>query len=95
MAAFRHIVLFRFDDGIEVEQVIAAVKRIQALRTLPGILDWRVETSTDLRKGVVVVQNVLFESEIAFSAYRASDEHKKLAESLSGIANWLVADYRE
>jgi len=93
--AIRHIVLFHFYDIIDEETRSNAVDQIQELRTLPGILDWRIETSIDDRKGPVVVQNVLFESDEAFAGYRASDGHKAVGETLSGIADWLIADYHE
>jgi len=95
MAAIRHIVLFRFDEGIEVEQQFEAIRKIQRLSVLPGILEWRLETSMDERKGDIVVQNVLFESDEAFAAYRASDGHKAVGLAMSGISNWLIADYKD
>jgi len=93
MARLRHIVLFRFYDVIDEESRMYAVDKISALRDRPGILQWTLETSIDDRKGPVIVQNVLFESEEAFELYRQDDKHKGVGEALSGMADWLVADY--
>ena len=95
MARLRHIVLFRFYDVIDEDSRMYAVDQISALRDQPGILEWTLKASIDGRKGPVIAQNVLFESEAAFELYRQSDKHKGVGETLSGMADWLVADYLE
>ena len=95
MARLRHIVLFRFYDAIDEDSRLSSIDTISALRDQPGILEWTLQTSIDGRKGPVVVQNVLFESEEAFDLYRQSDKHKSVGLTLSAVADWLVADYLE
>lgn len=95
MSAIRHIVLFKFYDVIDDESRMYAIDKLRSLEDLPGIVEWRLEASTDRRKGLVVVQNVLFESEQAFDTYRESAEHKDIGTTLSALADWLVADYPE
>lgn len=95
MAKLRHIVLFRFYDVIDDDTRMLAIEKIESLRTLPGILEWRLEASNDVRKGWVIAQNVLFASEEALSNYRESSEHKGVGVTLSAVADWLIADYLE
>lgn len=93
--SLRHIVVFRFYPPIDDDSRLHAIGKLQSLKTLPGILEWRLEVSIDERKGPVIVQNVLFESGEALEGYRRSEEHKGVAETLSAMADWLVADYEE
>ncbi len=95
MTAVRHLVLFRFHDSVDQETRTNALESVRALRELPGILEWRLEVSTDDRKGVVVAQNVLFDSESAFQRYRQDPRHRRAGEVLAELADWLVADYAE
>jgi heme-degrading monooxygenase HmoA len=95
VAPLRHIVLFRFHDGVGAEERTEAVKKLRGLGDLPGILSWRLELSTDARKGNVVVQNVLFGSSEDFAAFRSSRLHEETGQVMSGISDWLVADYEE
>jgi hypothetical protein len=88
-------VLFRFHEVIDDDSRMHALDLINSMSKFPGILEWRVEASMDLRKGVVAVQNVLFESQEVFDAYRAHPTHADVGLALSGMSNWLVADYVE
>jgi hypothetical protein len=93
--SLRHIVLFRFYDVIDEDTRAEAIGAIQGLSVLPGILEWRLDASIDVRKGPVIAQNVLFEDQAAFEAYRDSAEHKAVGVTLSAVADWLIADYVE
>lgn len=95
MAAYRHIVVFQFYDAIDEESRMHAVERLRSLNDSPGVVEWRVEVSIDDRKGPVVVQNVLFDTQESYEKYRATPEHADIAAILSGLSNWLVADYIE
>ncbi|MDH6181863.1 heme-degrading monooxygenase HmoA [Microbacteriaceae bacterium SG_E_30_P1] len=95
MAKLRHIVLFQFITVLDDESRRLTLEALRALRDIPGILEWRLEASMDERKGQVIVQNVLFESEEAFEAYRADPRHAEAGKALSAVSNWLVADYLE
>lgn len=93
--SIRHIVLFRFYPVIDEESRMEAIDKINALRELPGIIEWRLEASLDTRKGVVVVQNALFDTLESFQAYRDDPRHVDAGKLLAALANWLVADYEE
>ncbi len=95
MSRIRHIVLFRIHDEARGGSQLSAMDLLNRLRELPGILEWAVEASLDSRKGAVVVLNVLFESEQAFADYRLNPKHVEVAQGLSMMADWLVADYVE
>lgn len=91
----RHIVLFRVHDGIESDQIDAAVAGLTSLADVPGILEWTVRVSTDERKGVVIVENALFESREALAVFAAHPAHQASAERLRTMADWLIGDYDE
>ncbi|KIC59378.1 Dabb family protein [Microbacterium hominis] len=90
---FRHIVLFRVHDEVSDERIIAAMDDLRSLSTLPGIVSWRVERSTDVRKGRVVVEDATFVDAAAFEAFRLDAEHVRVARRFSEIADWWVGDY--
>lgn len=91
----RHIVLFRVHEGVAKELISEAVDGLNSLSDLPGILEWTVRLSTDERKGVVIVENSLFESREALAAFAAHPKHQISAERLRNIADWWVGDYEE
>ena len=95
MAGYRHIVLFRLHAGTSARERDEAVQRLRSLGDLPGIEEWRVERSIDDRKGEVLAQVGLFRSLDAFEAFRQSSEHRSAGELMSGLTDWLVADYHE
>ena len=89
----RHLVLFRVYDHVPDVDVTEAVELLRGLGHLPGIREWRVELSTDLRKGRVIVEDSLFDSVEAIATFRAAPEHAVSSVKLAGIADWLVGDY--
>jgi heme-degrading monooxygenase HmoA len=91
--ALRHIVLFRFHDGVDQASREAATQLLRGLSGQPGILEWRVEVSVDSRKGNVVAQDFLFESQEAFQEFRKSDAHAATAGFIRTIADWWIADF--
>jgi heme-degrading monooxygenase HmoA len=93
--ALRHIVLFRFHEGVDPASREAATQLLRGLGGQPGILNWRVELSTDSRKGHVVAQDFLFESQEAFQEFRKSDAHTVTAGFMRTIADWWIADFAD
>jgi hypothetical protein len=87
--------MFRFHDFLDEEARMEIVTEIRETPVPNGAIEWRVETSTDERKGAVLVQNVLFDSQESFDVYRASDVHTWMAKTLSNVSNWQIADYEE
>jgi hypothetical protein len=93
--AIRHIVMFRFHDFLDEEARMEIVTEIRETAVPEGAIEWRFESSTDTRKGAVIVQNVLFDSQGSFARYRASEIHIQMARTLSNVSNWQIADYEE
>jgi hypothetical protein len=95
MQLIRHVVLFPIRPEVSEGQVDEALDRLRGLAAVRGVRQWRVERSTDVRKGRVLVENGLIERD-RFEAFRASPEHRDAAEFLAEIADrWLVGDYVE
>ena len=93
--ALRHLILFHVRGGTPRAAVDEAISALRALADLPGILEYRIEESSDTRKGVVIVENVLFADDDALQAFRTSPEHEVSAAILRDIADWVVGDYLE
>ncbi len=91
----RHIVLFRIHDGVAPDLISEAVDGLDSLRDIPGIVEWVIRRSTDERKGVVIVENALFESSEALASFAAHPNHRISAERLRNIADWWIGDYEE
>lgn len=91
----RHIVLFRVHDDVSPDRVSGAIDGLNDLADIPGILEWTVRLSTDERKGVIIVENALFESAEALAAFAAHPRHRISAERLRDMADWWIGDYAE
>lgn len=90
---YRHIVLFRFRDGVDEEQIAAAIEALASLKVVPGLIEWTVRRSQDGRKGAVIVENALFENRQALADFAVHPLHLKSAALLSEIADWWIGDY--
>jgi hypothetical protein len=95
MTKFRHVVIFRFYPVVDDETRMEVIRRLRAFETFPGVLEWRVEASLDTRKGQVLFQTGLFDSRDSFDAYKESPDHIEVAQVMSSVADWYVADYLE
>ncbi|HSE61694.1 MAG TPA: Dabb family protein [Candidatus Saccharimonadales bacterium] len=93
MGKVRHIVIFVAKPGVTGEEIISLLKQLDAGE--PGVLSFAAEQSLDKRKGVVIIENILFADERTFERFRISPIHKELGEKMSKLADWLVADYIE
>jgi protein-tyrosine phosphatase len=92
--AYRHLVLFRVYDGVADATVDGAIRHMRdVIGRTAGVVSARVERSLDVRKGVVIVEDVTFASRDAFEAYRTSKAHDDLGSLMSGVGDWLVGDY--
>lgn len=89
----RHLILFRVYDDVLDTDVERALGLLRGLRHLPGILEWRVELSTDRRKGRVIVQDSVFADAAAIGAFRLAPDHKVSSDLLATMADWVVGDY--
>lgn len=89
----RHIVLFRVHDDVSEADEDAAVAALRALGSLPSVHAWRVERSSDTRKGRIVVEDATFASASDFEAFRRDPAHVAAGETMAGISDWLNGDY--
>jgi len=91
--ALRHVVLFRVRDGVPEEDVDAALTALAGLAAHPDVLSMEVARSSDERKGRVLAEVALLADDAALQRFRGSRQHQAVAAQLSGIADWLVADW--
>ena len=95
MPQLRHLVLFKVRPEVadsEVAEVVAAMRQLGAE---PGLREWRVEMSMDVRTGRVIVENARFMDEAALAAFRVAPAHRHTSALMANIADWLVGDYFE
>jgi len=92
----RHIVLFTLKSTDE-EICAQAIQVLNTINVDPsnGLLEWNIKKSLDTRKGVIIVENALFQNREAFDLFRASDAHIKLGQVMSQISDWIIGDYLE
>ena len=57
-----------------------------------GILYFDFGENADKRKGIEVVEHVIFVDDDALQAFRRHPKHLVFAERISGIADWTVGD---
>lgn len=57
-----------------------------------GIVYWRVDWNLDTRKGVHVVEVVIFRDNEALQAFRSHPAHTRVTNVLSEHADWVVGD---
>ena len=93
--AYRHVVLFRIRDGVPEETIAEAERRLAALGTIPGILEWTVRRSDDERKGTILVENALFSDRSDIDSFRVHPQHQESSDLLREIADWWIGDYEE
>jgi hypothetical protein len=89
----RHIVLFRVHDGVSDADVDAAIAELRSLASLPFVHSWRVERSSDTRKGLVIVEEASFASEADFAEFRRDPKHLAVGETMARLSDWLNGDY--
>jgi hypothetical protein len=89
----RHIVLFRVHDEVSEEDVDSAIASLRALEALPSVLSWRVERSSDTRKGRVIVEDASFASEADFAEFRRDPAHVAVGQTMGRISDWVNGDY--
>lgn len=90
---FRHIVLFRTYEDVSDDRVAEALLALRSLGNVPGVVDWRVELSSDLRKGRVIVEDATFIDREAFDRFRLDPRHAAVAAEMALIADWWNGDY--
>ena len=90
---FRHVVLFRVRDDVTDPDLSAAIDELRAVGDALGVTSWRVGLSLDKRKGRVVFEDGTFADRVAFEAWRAGEPHRRVAQHMETLADWLVGDW--
>lgn len=90
---FRHVVLFRVRDDVADSDVSAAIAALRAVGEYPGILSWDIALSIDTRKGRVIVEDGTFVDRAAFDAWRRTDSHRAVGQTMAMISDWWVGDW--
>lgn len=90
-----HTVMFKLHDEVGDIDVAKAVEILTDLGSEPGIERWVIRESVDTRKGRIIIEQALFESEAAYQAFRVSAVHIEAGDFMKTIADWWVADYLE
>ena len=91
--AVKHIVLFRIHDEASETDLDEALRLLRGLGDMPGVLEWRIELSSDTRKGRMIVEDAVSANAEALESFRTSAEHGLMAAHLSSISDWWVGDY--
>lgn len=89
----RHIVMFRIHEDVSDDAVTEAVVMLRSLEEIPAVRSWRVERSTDERKGRVIIEEASFDSTNHLRAFQADPRHVSVGKRMSSISDWWVADY--
>jgi hypothetical protein len=92
---FRHIVLFRVRDDVGDPELSAALDALRALDATAGASAWRIELSSDSRKGRVIVEDATFASRDAFERFVALPEHRAVGKLMAALSDWWIGDYEE
>lgn len=82
-------------DSCQPDDIAEAIDGLEALRELPGILEWTIRRSEDERKGVVIVENALFDSRESLAAFSTHPAHHVSAARMARLADWWIGDYEE
>lgn len=91
--ALRHVVLFRVHDGVAAASVDEVIDALGGLGSLTGIVAWRVERSTDARKGNIIIEDATFVDRAAFDMFRSHPMHTRATQLAAAISDWWVGDY--
>jgi hypothetical protein len=91
----RHILLFRFNEGVPQEVRDDATNKLTALgEQCPTVDYWSVGANiADSKSAFDMAEVADFEDEEALQAYKEHPAHRELAEHLGTIATWALVDY--
>ncbi|MFF2487723.1 Dabb family protein [Microbacterium sp. NPDC058062] len=93
--SFRHIVLFRIREGVGEAEIEGAQSELRALSSSPEVIRWRIERSSDYRKGTILIEDATFADVSAFTRFRETPAHRAAGARLASIADWWIGDYEE
>ncbi|WP_349426413.1 Dabb family protein [Microbacterium sp. LWS13-1.2] len=90
---FRHIVLFRVHDDVDIELLDRTVEELDQFAHHPGVVSWIIRRSLDERKGRVIVEDATFENQQAFERFRTDPAHVRAGRRMAQVSDWWVGDY--
>ncbi len=90
----RHILLFRFNEGVDDSIQIEAENRLRQLGDLcPTIVSWTVELNFAYSPSAYdMVEIGDFASLSDLDEYKSHPAHKKFSEFIRPLATWALAD---
>jgi len=91
----RHILLFKFNEGVPTEARDEALERLQGLgEQCPTVSYWSVGANTAGSRSAYDIAEVAdFIDEAALTEYKEHPAHRELSVHLGMIATWALADY--
>lgn len=100
MSPVVHIVLIKYQPHATEAQRQEIYDRYQVLAeevggAAAGIAHFAVRKNLDTRKGVELVELVVFRDDAAFRAFLAHPRHVEIQDILRSCADWWVGDYND
>ena len=90
-----HTVMFKIHDDVGDDDVARAIELLTGLGGEPGVEEWIIRESIDVRKGRIIIEQSRFESNEAYQMFRTSPAHVKVGDFMKTISDWWVGDYLE
>lgn len=95
MSRLNHTVMFKIHDEVSDADITKALQLLAELGDEPGVESWIIKESIDTRKGRMIIEQAVFESEEAYQVFRSSTAHVTVGDFMKEIADWWVGDYNQ
>jgi Stress responsive A/B Barrel Domain len=91
----RHILLFKFNEGVQSEVQSDAVARLRGLgKQCPTVLNWVIGVNQANSPSAYDVAEIGdFADQEALDSYKEHPAHKELSAHLGTIASWALVDH--
>ncbi|MFA6353386.1 MAG: Dabb family protein [Candidatus Paceibacterota bacterium] len=90
----KHILLFKFKQGISEEEKNKGIEMLKALKKIPEIIEWEIGVQRKKSdKFYDFAQVSSFESVEAIERFSKNPEHEKVRAYLKERADWVKVDY--
>ena len=92
----RHILLFKFNEGVTADVREDAIQRLERLgEQCPTVSEWSIGVNQAESPSAYDVAEIAdFIDEQALSRYKNHPAHRELSAHLGTIASWALVDYR-
>ncbi len=91
----RRVVIIKLHDDVSEQTKKDILQKLMALGESPDVRNWLVKESLDTRKGQIIIEEGIFESEAAIERFRLSPEHQTVGKYMSQLADWWTAVFYE